>query len=196
MWCASAVAPYPASSARMVAPRARACASVSRMRIAAPSPMTNPSRPASNGRLARAGSSFRVERALSEQNPASDKGVIGASLPPAMHASRIPARRSWCASPIACAPEAQAETVAKFAPRAPWIMEICPEAMSAIIIGTKKGETRDGPFSRRTSCCASQVVAPPIPDPTMQPMRLPFPSAVSSPLCSIASLQAAMAYCV
>ena len=35
--------------------------------------------------------------------------------------------------------EAQAETVVKFGPRNPYLIEICPEAMSAIIFGIKKG---------------------------------------------------------
>ena len=42
----------------------------------APSPITKPSRSASNGREARFGSSLRVERARIEANPATDIGVI------------------------------------------------------------------------------------------------------------------------
>ena len=41
MWCASHVAAYPASSQRMLAPRASACSSVSKHSTPAPSPITN-----------------------------------------------------------------------------------------------------------------------------------------------------------
>ena len=48
----------------------------------APSARTNPSRSRSNGRLARVGSSLRVESARIEANPPSPMCVIAASLPP------------------------------------------------------------------------------------------------------------------
>ena len=57
---------------------------------AAPSPRTNPSRCASNGRLARAGSSLRVDIALIEQKPPTASGEIAASLPPVIIASTSP----------------------------------------------------------------------------------------------------------
>ena len=53
----------------IVAPRASACSRASRMTTAAPSPMTNPSRPELNGRDAASGSSFRVESARIAANP-------------------------------------------------------------------------------------------------------------------------------
>ena len=37
---------------------------------------------------------------------------------------------------------AQAETVAKFGPRKPYLMEICPAAISEMILGIKKGLKR------------------------------------------------------
>ena len=46
---------------------------------------------------------------------------------------------------IALAEEAQAETVAKFGPRKPYLIEIIPGAMSAIILGIKKGLKRGVP---------------------------------------------------
>ena len=77
----------------------------------APSPMTKPSRSRSNGRLARLGSMWRVETARTAQNAASARGVTQASLPPAIIAVASPRLMISKASPIACAPEAQAETV-------------------------------------------------------------------------------------
>ena len=53
--------------------------------------MTNPSRPASNGRLARSGSSFRCEMARMAKNPPMPMGVTGASVPPASMTSAF----SW-----------------------------------------------------------------------------------------------------
>src|SRR6267143_1087221 len=71
MWYASPDIPYPTISARIGALRLRACSSDSRIRIPAPSPTTKPSRPASHGRLALAGSSLRVVR-----NPNMSRGQI------------------------------------------------------------------------------------------------------------------------
>jgi len=49
--------------------------------------MTKPSRPASNGRDARSGSSLRVESAFIAQKPPTASGTIVASVPPAIIAS-------------------------------------------------------------------------------------------------------------
>ena len=56
-----------------LAPRPSACSSASSTSTAAPSPRTKPSRSASNGRLARSGSSFRVESAPIAPKPATLK---------------------------------------------------------------------------------------------------------------------------
>ncbi len=85
----------------------------------APSPMTNPSRSLSNGRLARAGSSLRVESARIAANPPTPIGVIAASDPPAIITSASPRLMISYASPIACADAVQAVHVARFGPRAP-----------------------------------------------------------------------------
>lgn len=82
MWWASAEAPYPASRARIRAPRARAAAARSRTRTPLPSPMTKPSRPASKGREAAAGSAVRRESAPIRANPATSSGVTGARCRP------------------------------------------------------------------------------------------------------------------
>ena len=60
--------------------------------------------------------------------------------------SASPARSSRSASPIACAPEAHAETVQKFGPLSPNWIDTWPAAMSEIIIGMKNGLTRRRPF--------------------------------------------------
>ena len=56
----------------------------------APSPMTKPSRPASQGRLAFSGSSLRVESARIAANPPTPMGVMAASDPPAIMTSASP----------------------------------------------------------------------------------------------------------
>src|SRR5205823_1759814 len=93
------------------------------------------------------------------------------SLAPAIMATASPRRLVSKASPTACAPEAQAEVMAKLGPRAPTAIEICPAAMSAIIIGTVKGLTRSGPRSTSTWCASSLCCRPPLP-PGARPSRL------------------------
>jgi hypothetical protein len=61
-----------------------------------------------NGRLARSGSSLRCESARIEQNEARPVSQIEASVPPAIMTSAAPRRIASDASPIACAPAAQA----------------------------------------------------------------------------------------
>ena len=82
------------------------------MSIPEPSPITKPSRSTSKGRLALLGSLFRVDTARIAQKAAIASGVTQASLPPAIMAVASPRRMASKASPIAWAPEAQAETVA------------------------------------------------------------------------------------
>ena len=69
-----------------------------------PSPHTNPSRPLSNGRLARCGSSLRFESAIIASKPPMPTGVTVASAPPAIMTLARPRRIHSAASPIACAP--------------------------------------------------------------------------------------------
>ncbi len=78
----------------------------------APSPITNPSRPASNGRDAFSGSSFRTDSAFMLLNPATASGVMAASAPPVIMVSAVPCWIRRKASPMAWADEAHAETVA------------------------------------------------------------------------------------
>jgi len=75
--------------------------------------MTKPSRRASNGRLARSGSSLKlVASARIALKPPTPMRQIGASAPPATMMSWRPSRISITHSPMACAPEAQALVVA------------------------------------------------------------------------------------
>ena len=67
-----------------------------------------------------------------------------------------------------------------------------PQAL-AIIIGTRKGDTRRSPFSIRTTTCSSRVCRPPTPVPTTTPVRPG--SAFRLPACSRASAAAASANC-
>ena len=76
-----------------------------------PSPQTKPSRPLSNGRLAWAGSSLRLESANIASKPPMPTGVIVASAPPATITSHLPRRIHSVASPMACAPLEQALVV-------------------------------------------------------------------------------------
>jgi hypothetical protein len=108
----SALAPYPAISARILAPRFLACSMSSRTNITEPSPMTNPSRSMSNGRQAFSGSSLRSLVALIWQNAPIVSGVIVASEPPASMATAAPRLMISAASPIPCEPDAQALTIA------------------------------------------------------------------------------------
>jgi hypothetical protein len=81
--------------------------------------MMKPSRSVSNGRLARLGSSVRVESARSCANPPRLIGVMAASEPPAIIASASPRLMISYDSPTACADAEQAVHVARFGPLAP-----------------------------------------------------------------------------
>jgi hypothetical protein len=61
-----------------------------------------------------------------------------ASLPPAIITSASPRRMQCKASPSACVPEAQAETMAKLGPRAPTSMAMRPGHMLAMSEGNRE----------------------------------------------------------
>ena len=73
----------------------------------------------SNGRLARVGSSLRVESARMAAKPPTDKAVTDASAPPAIIASASPCRIMRTESPMELALVAQAVAVAEMGPLAP-----------------------------------------------------------------------------
>src|SRR6185503_8893383 len=151
----------------------------------APSPQTKPSRSLSNGRLARWGSSFRVDNARMAAKPPMPIGVIDASDPPAIITS---------ASPTECADAVQAVHVARLGPRAPKRIETWPAARLMIVAGMKNGEMRRGPLLRNSSCSRSIVENPPMPDAMNTPTRSENSGATSSPESSMAIWEAAIAY--
>ena len=121
--------------------------SSSRIRIPAPSPTTNPSRSASNGRDALRGSSLRVESARIAANPPIPIGVMEASDPPQIMTSASPRWISRNESPTAWALVVQAVAVAEFGPLARVRIETCPEARLMIVAGMKNAEIFLGPPS-------------------------------------------------
>ena len=167
----------------MRAPRALANSSSSRTRQAAASLNTKPSRSLSNGREALCGSSFRRDRACIALNAPIATLMTPASLPPASITSAWPRRIVSAASPIACALDAQADTVARFGPFGPYFIATSPAAMSMIIIGIMNGETFRGSLSCEMMLSTS-VSTPPMPDPKVTPIF----GALSFVMSSFASL--------
>lgn len=94
----------PSTSPRTVAPRARACSSVSSVNAAVPSPGAVPSRVRSNGRIAPAGSSLRFVSCTNRLCRLSVTGLMRASLPPTSITSASPRRRMRAASASATRP--------------------------------------------------------------------------------------------
>ena len=133
--------------------------------------MTKPSRPLSNGREAPSGSSLRVESAFIDEKPPTTASWIAASVPPASMMSASPRRMVSHDSPIAWAPVAQADTVAKFGPSIPNAIATWPEPTFAMPIGMKNGEIRSGPRSAMSRTLSNSVATPPSPEPRMQPVR-------------------------
>ncbi|CAM5289605.1 hypothetical protein SMICM304S_09203 [Streptomyces microflavus] len=109
--------PAPVSRARARPPRARAVSSRSRTSMAAPSPITKPSRSAANGRDAPAGSAVRVESAPIRAKAVTTSGVSTDSAPPATTTSQLPPSSRSRATATAVAPEAQAVAGARLAAR-------------------------------------------------------------------------------
>ena len=134
------------------------------MSTPAPSPITNPSRRASNGREIPVGDSACIELKLPNPN-----GVSVASAPPTTTAS---ASSYWIirsAQPIACAPLEHAETTLYIWPLSPNFIDTAAAAAFGICAGIPSGDIRAGPRSRSTSCWSSIVWIPPIPVARMQP---------------------------
>ena len=117
-WYASQVAPYPATSARIVAPLFFACSNSSKITIPAPSPITNPLRSLSNG-IDALFLSVLLVKAVKFVNPATPRGVIALSVPPAIITSASPHCMERYASPIEWVPVAQAVTTLMHFPFAP-----------------------------------------------------------------------------
>ena len=140
---ASAVVPKPVNSAWMCAPRAFACSSSSITTMPAPSPITNPSRVRSNGRLARFGSAPRVDRAVRRLKPVMPSGWIMLCDPPATTTSASPQRIRSIASPTACELAAHAVWHEKFGPSRANSFAMCP-AVVCISISASRAATMAG----------------------------------------------------
>ena len=188
MWWASALLAAPNTSPRIVAPRRSATDHSSSISTAAPSPSTNPSRSASNGRL-----DPDVDSAVMLPKLATPMVQPADSVPPVTTASHIPQEIRRAAYPMAWVDAAQAVVIVSFGPRKPYRIEIAaPEALD-IIIGTRNGDTRRGPLARRTSIWSEVERRPPTPVAKMVPKRCDSTS--GRPACSKASAAAARANC-
>ena len=191
-WWASALRPYPSSSARIVAPRARAASSRSSTTTPAPSPITNPSRSRSKGRDAVNGSSARSDSAWAAANAVMTQGVSGASAPPQITTSALPSRSRRMPSPIALAPAAHAVETLMHGPRNPRRRLSAAAPAFGITMGTNSGLMRPlsaGFFTPRNSRAPSSAVSsPPKPVPITMPTRAgsTSPSAASASAASAA----------
>src|SRR5271167_3617758 len=103
--------------------------------------MTNPSRATSKGR-----ERLLEESAVMLVKPAIAISTITASAPPATATLQRPEATRRAALPIACVPAAQAVVTVSHGPPRPKRIETAAVAALGIIIGTRKGETRSGPF--------------------------------------------------
>src|ERR1039458_2533715 len=143
----------------------------------APSPLTKPSRSLAQGRLARAGSSLRVERARMAANPPTPMGVMAASEPPAIITSASPCWMMRKESPMEWALVVQAVAVASLGPLAPKRMETCPAARLTMAAGMKNGEILRGPPSRSAVCSRSITSNPPMRSTPLLPASRPCQTA-------------------
>ena len=152
MWKASAVSAPPMTSAIGVAPRSRAWASDSTTTTPPPSPRTNPSRVASNGRDAVSGESLRLDRAPMFGSAATPIGQTGASEPPVRTTSHSPDRMSRSASWNAMTDVAQAATWVMTGPVSPYSIDSSAAPIEPDRAGMAKGDTNRGPFCRGRGC--------------------------------------------
>ena len=193
MWNASHVAPYPATSPYIFAPRFIACSYSSNTTTPAPSPITNPLLSLSNGIEALKGFSC-VESAVSAENPPTPIGQTDASVPPASIISASPYWIYLNASPIECVPVAHAVTMFKHLPLQPNWIATFPAAIFVIIIGTNIGLILPGPFSSNFLCSLSIACKLPTPEPIETPILFLSVFSKSSPESSTACFAAATAY--
>ena len=156
------------ASERKPAPALRvppANSSRSRTKAAAPSPLTIPSRSASNGRQAAAGISIRGER---RSTPRYSMGVIlrRELLPPLIITSAWPRRMMDAASIMASRLDTSPWQIVLFGPRASWAMAMWQAIMfgrymsiqSGYISAAKFGPHRskwNSPFSMQRWCTAT-----------------------------------------
>ena len=123
-------------------------------------------------------------------------GVSAASEPPVTTASASPHWIMRQAVPIACAPAAQADSVANDCPRRSWRIDTAAEAALPMSSGIDSGETAFGPFSSSSLWFASSVPMPPMPVPISVAMRVAsYGNSSDQPASSSASSEATIANC-
>ena len=111
--------------------------------------MTKPSRPASNGRRARPGSSLRVDMARMIAKAPKQSGASGASAPPANITSASSLAIARNASPTAIAPEAQLIPLVALGPVQPNSIAMLQLAAPAKTVSASDGSTARGPWVRK-----------------------------------------------
>ena len=157
----------------------------------APSPITKPSRCASNGREASCGASLNpVDSALAAANAPRLTRSMAASLPPHTAMSASPQRIMRAASPSACTLAAQAVTGAPSGPLSPWRMDTCPAARLTRNDGTVNGDSRCGPRVSVVRTASAMAPNPPMPDAMTVAVRA---SAAASPPATASTGQPACA---
>src|SRR6266498_3592972 len=107
--------------------------------MAAPSPITKPSRPLSNGRDAFSGSLLRVDIARTTLKDPKQSGAMGVSTPPANITAAAPSWIKRQASPMAIVPAAQLLEFAVFGPVIPNSMAILHEAAPPNTVTASRG---------------------------------------------------------
>ena len=128
--------------------------------------MTNPSRSASIGRDAWAGSSLWPPPSARMRSKAPNaSGDSGHSTPPAIAASISPVRIAPIASPIATAPDAHELAVDRIGPRTSRAMPRLAGAAPPKTARARVGETDRRPRARYFSCSPSANAMPPSADP-------------------------------
>ena len=98
-------------------------------------------------RIAEIAALLAVDKARAAAKPPKPLGEVAISAPPATITSASPYIMMRAASPMLCAPVAQADTSAIFGPFMPYMIETLPEIMLIILLGTKNGEILRGPPS-------------------------------------------------
>ena len=88
------------------------------------------------------------DRAVMLAKPVIPTGVMGASAAPPSITSHRPVAIRRAALPMLWVPAAQAVTVVSHGPRKPERIETVAAPAFPMIMGTRKGVTRRGPFSR------------------------------------------------
>src|ERR1039458_3956006 len=104
-----------------------------------------------------------VDRAVMLVNAATATSWIAASAPPPMATSQRPDATRRAAAVTAWVPAAHAVEMVSDGPCQPKRIETLAAPALAIIIGTRKGETRPGPFLSQTRTCSTRVWNPPTP---------------------------------